>query len=141
MPNGFQDRFPRLTSQNHHVTSPQDSSYNCVAWAIRRTEDWWDPTEGYWPDGVPKDVTVDAFVALFKTSGFEMCADSSFEVGYEKIAIYGKADEFSHVARQLESGSWTSKMGSLEDIEHDDLSSLVSRSYGRPLRFLRRARD
>ena len=142
MPNSLQDVFPRLTAQNHRVTSPRDLNYNCVAWAMGITDRRWDPNsaEGYWPDGVPQDVAVDTFVTLFETLGFETCADSSLEAGHEKIAIYGQADEFRHVARQLESGTWTSKLGDFEDIEHDDLHSLMFSGYGSPLRFLRRTR-
>ena len=142
MPNGLQGKFPRLTAQNHEVTSPADLNYNCVSWAAHEDGRRWDPNphEGYWPDDVARDVTVGTFVELFQALGFEVCADPSLEIGYEKIAIYGLADEFKHVARQLESGAWTSKLGDFEDIEHDDLSSLVSLSYGRPIRFLRRTR-
>ena len=77
---------------------------------------------------------------LFRRLGFELCDNSQPEPGFEKIAVYGKAGEFKHVARLLESGNWTSKLGTLEDIEHDDLESIADDSYGRPLRFLRRAR-
>ena len=142
MPNDLQALFPRLTTRNHRVTSPQEVSYNCVSWAAGDSLRRWDPTphDSFWPDGVTRDVTVEAFVELFQTLGFEPCQDSLLEVGYEKIAIYGLADAFTHVALQLESGAWTSKLGYLEDIEHDDLGSLVSSGYGRPTRFLRRQR-
>ena len=72
-----------------------------------------------------------------------MCDNSEPEPGFEKIAVYGKVGKFSHVARLLESGNWTSKLGTLEDIEHDDLDSLtedLDNSYGQPLVFLRRAK-
>ena len=105
---------------------------------------WWDHVPGYyWPDGLPRDESVEAYVGLFRRLGFESCDNSEPEPGFEKIAVYGKAGKFSHVARSLESGNWTSKLGTLEDIEHDDLDSLtedLDDSYGQPLVFLRRAK-
>lgn len=77
---------------------------------------------------------------LFRELGFEESDDSNPEFGFEKIALYAKNGEFTHVARLLESGNWTSKLGALEDIEHNDLDSLAGDSYGRPLAFLRRPR-
>ena len=143
MPNDLRAWFPKLNSQNHRTTSPATPSYNCVAWAANDSSRWWDHLYGYWPEGVARDDSVQAYVDLFRRLGFELCDNSEPEPGFEKIAVYGKAGDFTHVARLLESGSWTSKLGGLEDIEHDDLGSLADDSddsYGRPLVFLRRAR-
>ena len=87
-----------------------------------------------------QDSSVEAYVDLFRELGFEESANSEPEPGFEKIALYARAGEFTHVARLLDSGNWTSKLGVLEDIEHDDLDSLADGSYGRPFMFLRRAR-
>jgi len=27
------DDFPRLTPENHRITSPADPEYNCIAWS------------------------------------------------------------------------------------------------------------
>ncbi len=43
------------------------------------------------------------------------------------------------MARQLADGSWTSKLGGLEDITHPGISDLSGREYGRVVIFLRRA--
>jgi hypothetical protein len=37
------EAFPRLSSENHHVTSPESRDYNCVAWAAEDTTRWWQP--------------------------------------------------------------------------------------------------
>ncbi len=118
--------------------------HNCVAWEANDSSRWWDHVPGYyWPDGLPRDESVEAYVGLFRRLGFELCDNPEHEPGFEKIAVYGRAGKFSHVARLLESGIWTSKLGTLEDIEHDDLDSLtedLDDSYGQPLVFLRRAK-
>lgn len=130
--------FPNLNAQNHRVTSQKDPSYNCVAWAVEDSSLWWDHIGGFWPEGVTRDVSVDAYVELFQRLGFELCDNANLEPDFEKVALYEKAGEFTHVARLLNSGNWTSKLGALEDIEHSDLESLADGSYGRPLVFLRR---
>jgi hypothetical protein len=43
-----QDDFPRLTNQNHRVTSPASADYNCVAWSAGDIEHWWQPGL-HWP--------------------------------------------------------------------------------------------
>lgn len=42
------------------------------------------------------------------------------------------------MARQLPSGAWTSKLGGLEDIEHEALDAINCDSYGEPVQFLKR---
>ncbi|MCY4030370.1 MAG: hypothetical protein OXH75_29165 [Acidobacteria bacterium] len=142
MANDLRALFPKLDAQNHRITSQEDPRYNCVAWAARDSSRWWDHLYGYWPDGVPRDPAIEAYVELFQRLGFESCNSPEIEPGFEKVALFGKAGEFTHVARALESGGWTSKLGRLEDIEHDSLDSLADDaddSYGQPLVFLRRA--
>ncbi len=53
------------------------------------------------------------------------------------MAIYEQGGETQHMARQLPSGHWTSKLGDLDDIEHD-LSALEGIEYGRVAMILAR---
>ena len=63
--------------------------------------------------------------------GYVECRDTDLETGFEKIAIFTDAEESPlHLARQLSNGQWTSKLGALEDIEHD-LHGLEGLAYGR----------
>ncbi len=133
------DVFPKLTGGNYRVTSPKDFSYNCVAWAAGETSAWWDHLGGYWPESVKRDGSIAAYVDVFVSLGFERCATPEHEPGFEKVAVFGNGGQFTHAARQLPSGLWTSKLGSLEDIEHQDLASVSSPDYGQPVQFLRRA--
>ena len=125
--------FPNLQNSGYDITSDIDVSYNCVAFAVLDDTRWWDPNDpdGFWPAGIPRDDTVDGFRALFESLDFERCLDAVVEPGFEKVAIYGTASgAFTHVARQLASGEWTSKLGELEDIVHATLDGLDSQHYG-----------
>ncbi len=84
------------------------------------------------------DDNLPAFVAAFETLGYEPCADGALEGGFEKIAIYRSPSGVQHVARQLGTGRWTSKLGGLEDIEHDSPTELEGVEYGRVVQYLRR---
>ena len=50
--------------------------------------------------------------------------------GYEKIAIYAFVGQFTHAARQLDNGQWTSKLGFREVITHPTLAALSGGIYG-----------
>ena len=136
--------FPRLGESGYRITSPADARYNCAAWAVGEADRWWDPAlEGgyYWPAGVPRLLSLLHLIAAFGTRGYEPSAHAGLEKDFEKVAIY--ADEHSwptHVARQLPSGAWTSKMGVSEDIEHATLEALEGPLYGRAVQFLRKRR-
>jgi hypothetical protein len=79
----------------------------------------------YWPPGVAKDDTVQSWIRVFEIHGYKPCRGDDAQPGIEKIAIYGKSNgDATHVARQLASGAWTSKLGKLEDIEHHSLGAL-----------------
>ena len=67
---------------------------------------------------------------LFAGEGFSVCEDDLLEPGFDKIAIYAFVGKFTHVARQLENGPWTSKIGSLETITHLSVEDLNGGVYG-----------
>lgn len=128
----LQRGFPNLRHSGYEITSPEDRGYNCIAWAAGVTDAWWwpDPWEiGYWPNGVPREETIQAFIQAFGTRGYTPCEDDSLEAAFEKIALYANAGVPTHAARQLEDGRWSSKCGDLEDIAHT-LDGLAGTSYG-----------
>lgn len=97
---------------------------------------------GYWPEEVPRAVTVEAFISAYRTLGYERCDDAEPEAGFEKVAIYLRGDEPTHAARQLPNGRWTSKLGRDVDVEHDSLEEVGARyGYGAPGVFLKRPRS
>lgn len=141
----LEGRFPRLAAHPYAVTSPCSDEYNCLAWAAGDSVRWWWPDPmgtGYWPDEAPRLVTLDAFARAFATLGFEPCADPQLEPGFEKIAVYVEASGVpTHAARQYRDGTWSSKLGNLEDISHATLDSLRESDYGEPAFFMKRRRD
>jgi hypothetical protein len=134
--------FPRLHNTPFRITSPADRNYNCIAWAAGDAVNWWWP-EGdaptiYWPPSVPREVTLDAFMALFVMLGYVLGSDEVLETGFEKVALFSDAKGTpTHAARQLTSGQWTSKLGVAEDIEHE-LRALEGEIYGVVALFLKR---
>ena len=121
------------------MTSPPDEKYNCVAWAVGFTELWWWPDQmeqSYWPPGAPRRVTVEDFTEVFRALGYTPCADDRPEPGFEKVALFAKEGIPTHAARELPNGTWTSKLGPGEDIEHV-LEALVGDQYGDVVAVLR----
>ncbi len=135
--------FPHLESGPYEITSAGDVRYNCVAWAAGRTEvrrRWWPAPSPfyYWPVE-PREETVAGFIKAFGQLGYAVCDTGDLEAGSEKLAIYADdADTPTHMARQLASGQWTSKLGELEDIQHMTLDQLSGSDYGRVVQFLKR---
>ena len=133
--------FPGLRYDEHfQVTSPIDPSYNCIAWAYQIKGRWMWPPAGaptyldavtYWPDE-NASTNVEEFVKAFRYKGYEKCDDASFEEGYRKIALYVKpgTTECTHAARQLSNGYWTSKLGTLYDVQHSTPKEIEGHWYG-----------
>lgn len=123
--------FPSLSVDGYEVKSPETGNYNCIAWAVGDDSRWWWPNSimGYWPSGIQHDDSQGSFVQLFRSLGYEKCESEELAEGYEKVAIYAVGGQVKHVARQLKSGKWTSKLGDSYDIEHS-LSGLVGNRYG-----------
>lgn len=137
--------FPRLHGSTFHITSPRDRRYNCVAWAANDTRRWWWPGEtpfSFRPAGIERKESVPNFVAAFATLGYEMCASGEHDPILEKVAIFASSDGVpTHMARQLPTGAWTSKLGSLEDISHLDVNDVVGDEYGDVVVFMARRKS
>jgi len=141
--------FPNLRRENYHVTSCDDPFYNCIAYAAEVYDKWWWPVEADgtdWPESLPEYVTLEVFVSAFRTKGYSECNDNdtTVEAGMEKVAIYAYDDgEPTHAAKQLPSGTWSSKLGGWEDIEHATLEDLEGDdpAYGKVARVLKRPRS
>jgi hypothetical protein len=129
---------PRLTPENHRDTSPATPDYNCIAWAATDTHHWWQPGL-YWPVSVPQDeYGIAVLEQAFATLGYEECADGAMETGYVKVALYGSSWFYTHAARQLPNGKWTSKLGKAEDFEHDNPDDVAGGIYGEVVLFMKR---
>ncbi len=133
----LEDRIPGLEGTDYQITSPQTTDYNCIGWALGDT-------------GralvvavhelrvilacrvSSRSLEVETFITLFESQGFERCEIEGAEAGFEKIALFVEDAYFTHVARQLPSGRWTSKLGNDVDIEHE-LRDLTRRRSSFPL--------
>jgi hypothetical protein len=138
--------FPRLKiSPSFQITSPKDGKYNCVAFALGiETDKWWPisspgTADHYWPLQ-NNDLSTPAFVSLFTEQGFVPCDSENHEAGHAKIAIYARNGRVKHVARQEADGTWRSKLGRGEDIQHD-VGDLEGDLYGEIVCFMRRPRE
>ncbi len=131
--------FPALGG-DFLITSPQTEDYNCIGWAAEDDSSWWWPSkDSFWPQDAPFEVTVDAFVTAFGTMGYQVCTGAELEPGIQKVALYMKEGMPTHMARQLESGAWTSKLGQSYDIQHQEVKSVEGASYGDAVVFMKRA--
>ena len=62
--------------------------------------------------------------------GYTVCDTGERETGYDKVAVYARDGRWTHAARQLENGQWTSKLGPDEDITHPSPRNLAGELYG-----------
>jgi len=130
--------FPYLTEENHRITSPPSVDYNCIAWSAADVEHWWQPGV-YWPvETQSDDYSVAALVRAFETLGYSLCDDHHVEPGFEKVALYGSLVYYTHAARQLPDGGWTSKLGRSEDIEHETPHDITGGVYGQVVQYMKR---
>jgi len=133
--------FPHLAEEGYRETSPATRRYNCIAWAVGATEAWWWPSPHdahYWPEGVPREETLEAFAQAVATRGFVPAEDGILEPRFEKLALYARDGKPTHAARQQPDGSWTSKLGKHVDISHT-LLGVEGPLYGQVVGFMKRS--
>jgi hypothetical protein len=76
----FRALFPNADHYRLRVTNPKDPHDNCIAWALGNAERFWWPSRGcFWPKGVPREVTIEAFSAAFALHGWKPCEDIDLE--------------------------------------------------------------
>lgn len=128
----------------HQRVSPATPDYNCIAWAgYDQTRCWWPIDLGgyWWPPNLPKEETVQNFIDAYATIGYLKCTGPELEPGIEKVAIFVDDKNVpTHAARQLVNGTWASKCGDFEDIEHKTLQSMEGKQYGTVHTYLKRWR-
>lgn len=134
--------FPGLRNDSgFKITSPATPDYNCIAWACHYNDRWMQPPSitpppldsiVYWPDGVVQGEDIDCLMAAFQSKGYECCEDAKHEKGFQKVALYVKRGtrHWTHAARELNSGFWTSKLGQANDIQHGTPYTIEGNTYG-----------
>lgn len=138
----LEQAFPHLAEREYQITSPKDPGYNCVAWAVGDMSSFWYDVKAkgyYWPPNVGSADTLEGWKQVFALHGYSDTDSDVLEDGFERIAIYvDAAGDPSHVARQTETGLWTSKLGKSYDILHATLDALESEEYGKAAVIMRR---
>jgi len=135
--------FPGLDQNNYRVSSSRDVQYNCIAFAAGVIDEWWWPdsqNQCAWPDGVPRQETIEAFVQAYATLGYRECRSIKREKDFEKVALFAKDGKPTHAARMKSDGEWLSQLGGLEDIHHE-LNAVCGDTYGSVVKILRRPWD
>ena len=134
--------FPNLHSHTYHQTSPATPAYNCIAWAAEDAQRfWWPHPEQmyYWPSSIRREDKIERFIEAFQTLGYAPCEGGAPEAGWQKVVIYVDSDGApTHMARQLENGTWTSKLGKDVDITHHRVEDIEGPLYGTVTQYLRR---
>jgi hypothetical protein len=127
-------QFPQLDESNCRHTSEKTPRYNCIAWAASDdTRFWWPSGPGqpaYWPSGIPRQVTLQAFILAFQQLGYAVTSSSTWCPEHDRIAIYTLHDIPTHAARQLSAAEWTSKLGPYIDISHTTPQAIEGPAYG-----------
>jgi hypothetical protein len=123
----FRGAFPNL--QLFNITAPATGgswipgSYNCIAWSVGVTNQW------FWPGE-----TVDAFDAFYTSHGWSVTANCAPEYKKRKVALYAMnrdPNDCTHGSRETVDCDWhESKCGSWERIVHDRRQMEDGNVYG-----------
>ena len=134
--------FPSLNDDGYTIESQSTPAYNCIAWAAGDVDKvWWPAAHAYWPEGIPSEERLEAFVLAFQSLGYELSPDSRLEPGNEEVAIYVDSDNVpTHAALQQTDGRWTSKLGKSVDIVHTTTGGVEGNEYGTVAVILKRRR-
>lgn len=135
--------FTNMNREGFAKTSEETPEYNCIAWAAGVSDEWWSDHElsgeqYKWP-GTRMRGHIKGLLKLFEGLGYMECGmDKSIEPGYSKVALYQDGDGlWTHAAKQLQDGRWTTKDGVNADITHA-FPECVCPHYGRVHCFMKR---
>lgn len=137
----YERDFPGLKSDpDWKITSDPSDRYNCFAWAAKEKHRNWGPMKGYWPEACERHLSVESVCAVFATLGYAQDRTELSAQDVERVAIFSQNEVPTHVALQLASGLWTSKLGENHDIQHR-LESLCGDLYGNVRQILEQPRE
>jgi hypothetical protein len=73
------EKFPNLNKGKFTILKPASNRYNCIALANGDRRRYWCPSYArgfsirstYWPDGLPRNNSLNTVVELFRRAGYE----------------------------------------------------------------------
>src|SRR6185312_3429657 len=125
----LEEKWRKLNSSNYRVTSHATPRYNCLAFANGDERNWWEShpygSKVYWPPSLRREDSLENWVRIFESEGYTECNNRDPEPGKHKVALYVDLDDMSPTHVAISTGhKWKSKLGKLQDIEHDSLDLL-----------------
>lgn len=142
--------FPNLLYDDQfEITSKASPDYNCIAWACNYNERWIQPLYlekpnldcvVWWPPNASEGTDIVYLKLVFEDHGYFECESGEHEEGYRKVALYyfEETNEWTHAARELANGCWTSKLGHSSDIQHSTPETIESDVYGKVFCYMKR---
>lgn len=130
--------FPNSKNEPFIKTSEVTPLYNYIAWAADDCFKWYEPDPFgiyYWPPNIPREYTIGAYIKVYESLGYIRCTNGNLKSGEQKIAIFAKDNFPTHAAKQLQDGSWSSKLGKNIDVSHT-LNAIEHGHYGLVVQFL-----
>lgn len=141
----MQTAFPKVCKENCRQDNARqsDDRYNCIAFAIGNDRLWIWPSgkKGqYWPEGIQRDESVEAFSAMFEYFGFQPCAMTDFRGDIHQIVIYANEVKgvlrVTHAAKRIDDLWWHSKLGRQLAVYHHLNALDGPDDYGLPYAFM-----
>ena len=136
--------FKSLVAAGYRVCSPKDTTYNCIAYAADDKTRKWDPgmipfPGYYWPPAAKRGDDPDSLRSAIEAIGYSVCTGGDIEIGFERIAIYVDGNgKWQHAARQESNGTWVSKLGDEEDVNHPTEHCFGDSIYGTVVYYMER---
>jgi len=118
----FEEQLRGINESDCTFISKSTWDYNCIGFIVGDYR-WWNPEERqehHWPDGVPRNFKIKSVVQALASVHFQVSPDQSAspEPGFQKIVLFHKGGNFTHVALVKSNSVWHSKLGEYEDLEH-----------------------
>ena len=142
--------FPKLAQDKYfEITSKASCDYNCISWACKYDDRWIQPSYlgnpnldcvVWWPPDVQEGTDINCLISVFEYHGYTICDGFEHENGYLKVALYLDAIKniWTHAARELRNGYWTSKLGPSVDIQHGTPYTIENDIYGKVYCFMKK---
>jgi len=123
MATDIENWHPKLIGKDYKIITVEYEIdlFNCFAYVIDIHEHYCGSWEKSWPYEIigSREPTLENYMKFYSLYGYTQKSDNSYEIEFDKIAIYiDNNNQVSHAARQYEN-IWRSKLGPDCIIEHE----------------------